>query len=41
MMKVLSLLQDEDPGLAMAIVSSRAAIWDLLADPVKFATLKG
>ena len=41
MMKVLSLLQDDDPRLAMAIVSSRAAIWDLLADPVKFATLKG
>ena len=41
MMKVLSLLQDEDPRLALAIVSSRAAIWDLLVDPVKFATLKG
>jgi len=40
MMKVLSLLQDEDPRLALAIVSSRAAIWDLLVDPVKFATLK-
>ena len=40
MMKVLSLLQDEDPRLALAIVSSRAAIWDLLVDPVRFATLK-
>jgi len=39
-MKVLSLLQDDDPRLAMAIVSSRVAIWDLLVDPVKFATLK-
>ncbi len=40
LMKVLSLLQDADPMLALAIVSSRAAIWNLLADPVKFATLK-
>ena len=41
MMKVLSLLQDKDPKLASAIVSSREAIWDLLADPKKFATLQG
>ena len=40
MMKVLSLLQDEDQKLAAAIVSSRQAIWDLLADPKKFATLR-
>lgn len=40
LMKVLSLLQDADPQLALAITSSRAAIWNLLADPVKFATLK-
>ena len=33
MMKVLSLLQDEDQKLASAIVSSREAIWGLLADP--------
>ena len=39
-MKVLSLLQDEDPKLASAIVSSREAIWDVLADPKKFAALK-
>jgi hypothetical protein len=39
MMKVLSLIQDEDQKLAAAIVSSRAAIWALLADPVKFAAL--
>jgi len=39
MMKVLSLVQDNDKNLAAAIVSSRAAIWDLLADPVKFAAL--
>jgi hypothetical protein len=41
MMKVLSLLQDEDQALASAIVSSREAIWALLADPKKFATLQG
>jgi hypothetical protein len=40
-MKVLSLLQDEDSKLASAIVSSREAIWALLADPKKFATLSG
>ena len=40
LMKVLSLLQDKDPKLASAIVSSREAIWDLLADPKKFATLQ-
>jgi hypothetical protein len=39
MMKVLSLLQDEDQTLAAAIVSSREAIWGVLADPKKFATL--
>jgi hypothetical protein len=39
MMKVLSLLQDGDQTLAAAIVSSREAIWGLLADPKKFAAL--
>jgi hypothetical protein len=39
MMKVLSLLQDDDQRLARAIVSSREAIWSLLADPMKFANL--
>jgi hypothetical protein len=38
-MKVLSLVQDEDQKLAADIVSSREAIWGLLADPNKFATL--
>jgi hypothetical protein len=38
-MKVLSLLQDEDQRLASNVVSSREAIWGLLADPTKFATL--
>ena len=41
LMKVLSLLQDEDPKLASAIVSSREAIWGMLADPKKFAALRG
>jgi len=40
LMKVLSLLQDEDQKLSSEIVSSREAIWNLLADPKKFATLK-
>jgi hypothetical protein len=40
LMKVLSLLQDADQKLASAIVSSREAIWGLLADPKKFATLE-
>jgi len=40
MMKVLSLLQDDDQKLASLIVSSREAIWGLLADPKKFATLE-
>jgi hypothetical protein len=40
LMKVLSLLQDADPKLASAIVSSREAIWGLLADPKRFATLQ-
>ena len=40
MMKVLSLLQDKDPKLASAIVSSREAIWGLLSDPKKFANLE-
>jgi hypothetical protein len=41
LMKVLSLLQDKDPRLASAIVSSREAIWNLLVDPKRFATLQG
>jgi hypothetical protein len=41
LMKVLSLLQDEDQTLAAAIGSSREALWALLADPKTFATLDG
>jgi hypothetical protein len=39
LLKVLSLLQGSDPVLAQAVATSREAIWGLLADPVKFATL--
>jgi hypothetical protein len=38
-LKVLSLLQDSDPTLAAAIAASREAIWGILSDPVKFATI--
>ena len=37
--KVLALLQDADASLASAIVASREAIWGILADPAKFATI--
>lgn len=40
MMKVLSLLQDDDQRLASAIVASREAIWGLLSNPTTFATLQ-
>jgi hypothetical protein len=39
LMKVLSLLQDSDPALASDIIASREAIWGILSDPKKFATL--
>ncbi|MGH8232559.1 MAG: hypothetical protein ACRESY_12125 [Steroidobacteraceae bacterium] len=38
-LKVLALLQDSDPALAKEIVASREAIWGLLSDPQRFATL--
>ena len=38
-LKVLSLLQDSDPALASAIAASREAIWGILSDPAKFATI--
>jgi hypothetical protein len=38
-MKVLTLLQDSDKKLASKVVSSREAIWALLSDRKKFATL--
>jgi hypothetical protein len=39
LLKVLALLQDGDPPLASAIASSREAIWSILADPNKFASI--
>ena len=39
LLKVLSLLQDNDASLASAISASRESIWGILADPVKFAKL--
>jgi hypothetical protein len=39
LLKVLSLLQDKDASLAEAISTSREAIWRLLIDPQKFATI--
>jgi hypothetical protein len=38
-LKVLSLLQDGDPALASAIAASREAIWGVLSDRAKFATI--
>jgi hypothetical protein len=38
-MKVVSLLQNGDPALASAVLSSREAIWDVLTDPKKFASI--
>jgi hypothetical protein len=39
LLKVLSLLQDSDRALASDIIASREAIWGILSDPKKFATL--
>ncbi len=39
LLKVVSLLQDDDAQLAAAVSSSREAIWAVLVDPVKFARL--
>jgi len=38
-MKTLALLQDADPPLAGALVSSRESIWSVLSDPVKLNAL--
>jgi hypothetical protein len=39
LMKVVSLLQDGDPTLASAVLSSREAIWGILTDPKRFAAI--
>lgn len=38
-LKVLSLLQDKDPPLALAVAQSREAIWGILSDPEKFKNI--
>lgn len=38
-LKVLALLQDADPPLAIAIAGSREAIWGILSNPAKFAAV--
>jgi hypothetical protein len=35
-LKVLALIQNDDPSLARTISASREAIWNILADPEKF-----
>ncbi len=39
LLKVLSLLQNNDASLASAISASRESIWGILVDPAKFAQL--
>jgi hypothetical protein len=39
LLKVVTLLQDDDPSLAAAVSSSRDAIWRVLIDPKKFANI--
>ena len=38
-LKVLALLQDDDPPLATAIAASRESIWGILSNPAKFAAV--
>ena len=40
LLKVLSLLQDSDPGLARDISSSRDELWSILTDPEKFKNVE-
>jgi hypothetical protein len=37
--KVVTLVQDDDPSLAAAISASREALWALLSDPKKFSNI--
>lgn len=39
LLKVVTLLQDDDRSLAAAVSSSREAIWGVLSDPKKFANM--
>lgn len=38
-LKLLTLLEDKEPDLARSLARSRGDIWNLLADPVRFAEL--
>ncbi|MFT5768369.1 MAG: hypothetical protein ACI9H8_000326 [Lysobacterales bacterium] len=40
-MKLMILLQDDDPQLHRQIVQARPALWTTLADPTQFTTIKG
>ncbi len=39
LMKVVTLLQNDDPGLATAVSSSRESIWAILSDRTRFNNL--
>ena len=39
LLKVVSLLQDDDPKLASEVSSSREALWGILTDPKKIANI--
>lgn len=39
LLKVLTLLQDSDPGLSREIGSSRLDLWQILSNPAKFAEI--
>ena len=39
LVKVVTLLQDNDPSLAAAVSSSRETLWGVLSDPKKFANI--
>ncbi len=39
-LKVVTLLQDDDPELARSISFSREALWGILSDPEKFAKIQ-
>ena len=40
-MKLMLLLQDDDPQLHRQIVQARPALWTTLADPTQFTSIKG
>ena len=39
LLKLLSLLQDKDPSLAVTIVASRDTLWSILTDPIQFTNI--